>query len=79
MTLDRGLRDLLLARRDQIGHPVPEMATTFVIDQINTMLRARHQEKPLATRFATYDDDAFLAEATRSVCRYLDTALPPTE
>ena len=76
MTLDRGLRDLLLARRDQIGHPDPEMATTFVIDQINTMLRARHQEKPLATRFAAHGDDDFLAEATRSVCRYLDTDLP---
>lgn len=76
MTLDRGLSDLLLARRDQIGHPDPELACTFVIDQINTMLRARHQEKPLATRFATRTADEFLREATRSVCRYLETDLP---
>ncbi|MEM9566229.1 MAG: TetR/AcrR family transcriptional regulator [Actinomycetota bacterium] len=78
MTLDRGLRDLLLARRGQIGHPEPEKAATFVIDQINTMLRARHQEKPLATRFGAYGDAAFLAEATRSVCRYLETE-PPSD
>ena len=76
MTLDRGLQDLLVARRDQIGHPDPETACTFVIDQINTMLRARHQERPLATRFAVRTDDEFLQEATRSVCRYLETELP---
>lgn len=30
--LDRGLTDLLLARRDAIGHPDPALATGFVLD-----------------------------------------------
>jgi len=76
MTLDRGLRALLLARRDEIGHPNPEIATTFVIDQINSMLRARHHERPLETRMVAHSDSDFLDELTRSVCRHLDVDSP---
>lgn len=76
MTLDRGLCALLLDRRDEIGHPDPDIATTFAIDQINSMLRARHHERPLETRMVAYSDADFLHELTTSVCRYLDVEPP---
>lgn len=75
-TLDSGLRDLLLARRTEIGHPDPETACTFVIDQMHTMLRSRHQDTPLATRFATKPDDDFIEELLRSISSYLQLTDP---
>ena len=76
MILDRGLHDLLLARRDEIGHPDPELACTFAIDQLHTMLRSRHQDTPLATRFAVQPDHVFVHEIMRSICGYLQVTLP---
>lgn len=74
--LDQGLRDLVLARRDEIGHPEPEIATTYAIDQIHSMLRSRHHDRPLPTRFAVRADDEFLRETVRSVCGYLQVDAP---
>lgn len=74
--LDRGLTDLILARRAEIGHPDPELATASVLDQLGSMLRTRLDEILLASRLAARSDDDFIREALRSVCTYLQTAVP---
>lgn len=76
--LDTGLRDLLMARRDEIGHPDPDLAITFVLDQLGSMLRTRLHEPDMPSRFATRGDDEFLREAIRSVCAYLEID-PPSD
>lgn len=75
--LDTRLRELLMARKDEIGHPDPELAVTFVLDQLGSMLRTRLHEPDMPSRFATRSDDEFLSEATRSVCAYLQVEQPP--
>lgn len=75
-----GLSSLLLARREEIGHPDPELAVAFVLEQVAAMVERRvdpgagvGNRKP---KLASYDDDLFVAEAVRSVCHYLHTPLP---
>lgn len=74
--LDNRLRELLLARKDEIAHPDPELAVTFVLDQLGSMLRTRLHEPDMPSRFATRSDDEFLREATQSVCAYLGVEGP---
>ena len=74
--LDSGIRNLLLARHEEIGHPDPEMAVTFVIDQLGSMLRARMLEPDMPTRFGQRPDEDFIRESMRSACAYLQTELP---
>ncbi|MEM9650711.1 MAG: TetR/AcrR family transcriptional regulator [Actinomycetota bacterium] len=72
VALDTGLRDLILARRSEIGHQDPEKAATYVIDQLHSMLRTRLYEPEIPTRFSSRSDDEFVEETTQSVCRYLE-------
>ena len=74
--LDQGLTDLILARRDQIGHPDPDLATRFVLDQLGSMLRARRNGPRYPARLGADPDDIFLEEALRSACGYLQVSLP---
>ena len=74
--LDTGIGELLLARRDEIGHPDPELAVTFVLDQMGSMIRTRLHEPDMPSRFATHADEEFLRESLYSVCAYLQTELP---
>ena len=74
--LDTGIRDLLLARRDEIGHPNPDLAGTFVLDQLGSMLRTRLHEPDMPSRFATRPDQEFICESLRSVCAYLQVDPP---
>ncbi len=69
--LFRGLNELLMARRHQIGHPYPEMATRFVIDQISAMLRSRNDQVTRKSQITTCTDDAFAREALVLACAYL--------
>jgi AcrR family transcriptional regulator len=75
-----GLSTLMLARQEEIGHPYPEVAVAFVLEQLATMIERRvHPEAWVGNRkpkLATYDDEEFVTEALRSVCAYLDTPLP---
>lgn len=74
--LHEGIQALLLARCHEIGHPDPELATGFVIDQFGSMLRTRLNELLMPTRLAQRSDDAFVREALRSACAYLQVAAP---
>ncbi len=75
--LDQGLRDLLIARRSEIGHADPELAVTYVLHMLAAVLRARLQYDSTHTRYGPRSDDDFVEETTRAVCRYLDVP-PPT-
>lgn len=74
--LDNGIRELLLARRSEIGHDAPDLAVTFVLDQLGSMLRTRLSEPSMPSRFASQPDAVFVAEAMRSVCAYLQVDQP---
>ena len=75
--LDEGLRQLLLARRGEIGHPDPELATGFVLDQLASVFRTRLDELSMPTQLSTRSDETFVREALRSACAYLQLEPPP--
>jgi len=72
--LNDELATLLLARSAEIGHPEPELAARFVIDQLSAMLRARLAEPDGPTLLAHRSDEAFVREALDSAARYLRLA-----
>lgn len=74
--LNDGLMALVLARRAEMGHPHPELAAGFVLDQLAAMLHMRLEETILHTQLANRSDDEFAREALRSACAYLQIALP---
>jgi AcrR family transcriptional regulator len=74
--LYQGLTGLLLARRDEIGHPDPVLATGFVLDQLGSLLQTRLNETLLPTQLANRSDGEFVREALRSVCAYLQLEPP---
>ncbi len=67
-----GIAGLLLARREEIGHPDPELASAFVIEQLATLLEARFGADAMPSPLANRSDEAFLREALRSALRYLE-------
>src|SRR5262245_44734474 len=75
--LSHGLTTLLLARRAEIGHPDPELAVAFVLDQLAAMLRARLDSVLFHAPLAACSDERFLSETLRGVCGYLQIASPP--
>ena len=74
--LDEGLYELLIARRDEITHPEPELAIRYALEQVGAVLHMRLKGESLDTRFKKQSDEAFLAESLRSVCGYLGVDLP---
>lgn len=70
--VNQGLRALLLERREAIGHPDPETATAFVVDQLVAMAWARSDGDSHPTEMTENDDEVFIAEALRSALAYLD-------
>lgn len=74
--MSRGLRALLLARREEIGHPDPALATDFVLEQLASMIQRRLDE-PFPGPLAARPDEAFVREALRSACAYLQVEPPP--
>ncbi len=61
----QALLDLILARREEIGHPNPEFAAAFVIDQLSAMFYARSDPYQKASALANCSDEAFKAELLR--------------
>lgn len=74
--VDRGLTRLLLARRREIGHPEPQLAVGFVLDQLSAMLAVRTHEVLAPTRLRSRSNRVFALEALRSACAYLQVGLP---
>ena len=70
--LDQGLRELLLARRSEIGHHQPELAIDYSIHLLAAVLRARLEHPSDSTRSGPAADEEFVAETTNVVCGYLD-------
>ncbi len=56
---------LILARRDQIGHPDPDFAAAFVIDQLSAMFYARSDPYQKVSAIADCSDKDFKAETLR--------------
>lgn len=70
------LRDLLLARRSEIGHTDPTVAVEFVLEQLRSMMMLRLEAGPLhPTLFATSNEE-FIREALTSVSAYLKLDVP---
>lgn len=65
------LRDLLLARRDEIGHSDPPLAIEFVLEQLRSMLVARLDGRPIDSTLFAVRDEQFIDQALTSVSGYL--------
>ena len=76
--LHERLRELLWARRDEIGHPEPTLAIEFVLEQLRTMLALRLNVSPLSSSLLSVSDAEFMSEQLTSVCAYLEVP-PPTD
>jgi AcrR family transcriptional regulator len=76
--LHERLRDLLWARRDEIGHQEPAVAIEFVLEQLRTLLAVRLNVSPLNSSLLSVSDATFMSEQLASVCAYLEVA-PPTD
>jgi AcrR family transcriptional regulator len=71
------LRDLLLARRDEISHPDPPLAIEFVLEQLRSMLVARLDGRPLDGTLFAASDEQFIDQALTSVSGYLALGAQP--
>ncbi len=69
--LDQGLADLFLERRAEIGHPDPEIATRFAVDQLTAMLAARLDPDLSPTLLRGTSDTTYVQETIASVRAYL--------
>ena len=70
--LHERLRALLLDRRAEVGHPDPELAIEFALEQIRALLLSRLEGEPIAPHFLSISDERFVEETLRGVQRYLD-------
>jgi hypothetical protein len=65
------LRELLLARRDEIGHSDPPLAIEFALEQLRSMLMARLDAAPLDKTLFAASDEEFIDQALTSVSAFL--------
>lgn len=65
------LRDLILQRRDEIGHPDPEWAVAFMIDQFGVMLHARYDPTQKVIAISGTDDEVFKKEVLEMARSFL--------
>lgn len=71
------VRELVLARSDEIGHTCPHTAITFVLDQLSGMLWARHDQFLHSSQLAKPSDSEFTEEALKLVFQYLELESSP--
>ncbi len=70
--VNTGLTALILQRRESIGHPNPDLAVGFIVDQLSSMLLTRLDPEFNPTELSRLDDDIFIEEAVTSVRSHLD-------
>ena len=69
--LNDGLLALMMARRDEFGHPQPETAAKFVLDLLGSLISTRLDELLLPTYLAHRPDGEFVDEALAAASAYL--------
>lgn len=67
----QGLRKLVLARRAEIGHPDPDLAVRFVLDQFAAMIRMRKDKSVRHAQMTRRSDAHFIEQAIQSAKSYL--------
>jgi AcrR family transcriptional regulator len=72
------LRSLLLARRQEIGHPDPPLAIEFVLEQLRSMLAARIGAGLVDDELISMSEEQFIDQALTSVSAYLKLEAPPS-
>lgn len=72
------LRELLLARKDEVGHRDPYLAIDFALEQLRSMLMMRLDGALLRAGLESTTDADFVREAIWSVCSYMQIPSPPT-
>ena len=72
----QGLHRLLSARSEDVGHPDPDFACGFVLDQVTAMMRSRSDPLFRKTQVAPCSDQQFMIELIRSACAYLQIPMP---
>ncbi len=78
--LYKGLGELLMARQDEIGHPYPDLAVPFVVDQVSSILRGRLDQVIRRSQLTQCTDEAFTRETLRMASDYLQLkGAPETE
>ncbi|WP_172298042.1 TetR/AcrR family transcriptional regulator [Pseudoruegeria sp. HB172150] len=65
------LLGLVMGRRGEIGHPDPDHAAAFAIDQLAAMLRGRIDPAQRAASLQAIDDAAFIEDALRMTAAFL--------
>lgn len=65
------LMDLVLSRRDEIGHQDVEHAVAFVVDQVAAMIRNRMDQSQKPARLTSINDDLFIEGTLEMVSGYL--------
>ncbi len=66
------LRKLLMARKAEIGHPDPDLAVRFVLDQVAAMVRVRKESMTRHTQMGKRSERQFIEQAVRSAKAYLE-------
>ncbi len=69
--VNTALRDLLLECRDEIHHPVPDLAVGVVVDQVRVMTRARVDKDATPTLLLDVGDDDYVEAVLDSALAYL--------
>ncbi|MEM7101113.1 MAG: TetR/AcrR family transcriptional regulator [Pseudomonadota bacterium] len=70
--LYKGLLDLMLERRDTIGHSNPERAASFVLDQLGAVLRVNRDQAQKSAQLSSLSNKDFKEETLRSAAAYLE-------
>lgn len=71
LDLAAGLSKLMLDRADEIGHPEPEFAVAFVLDQVSSMLRSRVIQPVAPTLLDGLDDESWMQAVLASAEGFL--------
>jgi AcrR family transcriptional regulator len=70
------LRELLLARKGEVGHRDPVLAIDFALEQLGSMLMMRLDGVLLRAGLESTSDADFVREAIESVCAYMQVPPP---